>query len=294
MSFLVTLAVAALTGCGSSSPAAIPAPSAAPSATATAATSGPAVEPSTDAASETAAPAPSTTVPISPAKPTPSTGPSPPATSASSGKGCPAAGGVIPKGASTRPIVDVDGDGKPDTGWALQPTKRSDPGPEFQFGFSTASGDTSSVGFSPAGGTAPFAFFADVDNAGTIAAIIGNDRGASLYVVSGCKLVPANNPQGQQYAFQLGFGSVGTGIGCSTVAGSSGQTLVGLNDAMDSYGKSNGVTRTQVLINGTKAMNGLSDTVPGTGAALKSGQSITCGNLTLAHDAVTLPMQATN
>lgn len=129
-----------------------------------------------------------------------------------------------------------------------------------------------------------------MDGAGTVAAIVSDGRQAGLFIVVKCSLVPAKNPQGAQYTFDLGFGDGGTGIGCSRVAGTSGTGLVGLKLNRDGAGKPVSVTRTAIRLDGPSASNGVSDTVDvsgdPTGPAATTATQITCGDLTMKADGV--------
>ena len=252
---LVLVPVLVVSACGGSKTTAGSAPTASAAPTTAAATTSAAAPASTAAATTAAAPA-----------------------SAAASSGCAAKGTGVPAGAMTKPIVDVDGDGKADTGWATST------GTNIVFGITTASGDTTTIQYGqPAGGTAPTMLVADVDGKGTIAAVVAYSRGAELYVFSGCALAPATNPQGQQYSFDvMGVNNQPpSGVGCSTVAGASGQTLVALDQAGTTM-----IKRTQVVLTGTKATNGLTDTVAGDPSTQTGYSSISCGNLTLMKDGV--------
>lgn len=201
--------------------------------------------------------------------------------------GCATRGSGIPQDAVSGPIVDVDGDGKADTGWVLSRQTG-----ETTAGFTTASGATSSVPFRSASPVSRNLFAADVDSKGTVAVILSDGRTARLFRVQNCALVAVTNPQGKQYEFDLGFGGQGTGIGCSQVSGTTGQTLVGLKLNLDTEGNPKSIARTQVIISGTHASNGASDTVPATGrdsAAVKSARTISCGNLTQSRNGINTP-----
>ncbi|WP_127784428.1 hypothetical protein [Rhodococcus sp. X156] len=174
----------------------------------------------------------------------------------------------------------MDGDGRRDTGWLDRGTT---------LGITTASGATFSLPVDLAGGGSRSALVADPDGRGsTIAALVSDGRTVELFVVRNCGLFPAHNAQGETYRFDLGLRGNGTGVGCSQVQGSSGRTLVGLNQRLDDSGQSVDVTRTQVLIEGTSARNGASDTVaalPGSGAA-DTASGVTCGDLSMATDGI--------
>jgi len=181
---------------------------------------------------------------------------------------------------------DGDGDGKPDTAWIQQNSNG-----KSLLGITTASGATFGVPYSSASPIPPSMLVAPVDNRGTVAAITSNGRAASLFVVHNCSLVPATNPQGRQYTFDLGVSGNGTGVGCSQVTGTTSRNLVGLKLTKDAAGKPMSVRRTVVMIDGTSATNGPSDTVDISGepdgSAATTATQITCGDLTVNANGVT-------
>lgn len=182
-------------------------------------------------------------------------------------------------GATVKQIIDVDGDGRPDTGWI---------GGSGLFGVTTASGATFSTVIKSPSPNPPSMLVANID--GTIVALASDQRAAALLLVKNCALVPAQNAQGSTYYFDLGAGVSGTGVGCSQVAGTQGRSLVGLRLIRDSGGNPLSVERTQIIIDGTQARNGAHDTVSATGpqgaAAAASATQISCGDLTMAADGV--------
>jgi len=181
--------------------------------------------------------------------------------------------------ASVKQIIDVDGDGRPDTGWI---------GGSGLFGITTASGATFSTVIKSPSPNPPSMLVANID--GTIVALASDQRAAALLLVKNCALVSAQNAQGSTYSFDLGAGVSGTGIGCSQVAGTQGRSLVGLKLIRDSTGNPQSVERTQIIIDGTQARNGAHDTVSATGpqgaAAAASATQISCGDLTMAANGV--------
>jgi len=111
--------------------------------------------------------------------------------------------------------------------------------------------------------------------------------------VSRCKLVPVTNPEGQTYTFDTGFRGTGTGVGCYRLAGAASQTLVGLNALANAQGTNARITRTQVLITGTQARNGLTDVITSPDqAAERSARRVSCGDLTAELDGVVPPPAA--
>jgi len=103
-----------------------------------------------------------------------------------------------------------------------------------------------------------------------------------LRAISDCAIVPVQNPQGQQYTFDLGPTGYGTGVGCADVDVDGVRDLVGLEaDAAT-------VTSMIVALDGPNASNGASTTISDVTPALAdAASSVGCGDLTLADDGVT-------
>jgi hypothetical protein len=198
--------------------------------------------------------------------------------------GCPSVGRAIPAGAQSKPTVDVDGDGRPDTEWIATTVDANGGVP---FGIRTASGALFSATISSASPQARTVMFADVTGKGEIIALASDGRQVLLYAVSDCQIIPEKNAQGQQYAFDLGFTGYGTGVGCVDADGNGTTDLVGLKYIPENQGIGS-ITRTIVTLTGPNARNGATDTVPATNANLaEEAQSVGCGDLTLADNGVT-------
>ncbi len=283
-----------LTACGSGpTPTAMPAPAAtAVPLTATATTAAPSTATATTAAPSTATATPTTTG----TAPTTTTGVAPPtgagmatpgAALAATGpaptrtSGCVPTGSGVPAGATTKQVIDVDGDGQPDTGWI------SSGGTTF--GITTASGATMSIPLQLAGGGDRSVLVENIDSHGPIAALASDGRTVELLLVQNCGLFPATNAQGTHYEFDLGVRGTGTGVGCSQITGTTGRSLVGLNVHLNATGQPDSVHRTQIILNATTARNGATDTIPTSGnpAAAQTGNTISCGDLTISHDGIT-------
>lgn len=198
------------------------------------------------------------------------------------------AGGPIPAKATSKPIPDVDGDAKADTGFIYA---RDSVSPVI--GVHTAAGGTFVAAFSSASGAQKRTVtFAKVSGTGPVVALTDDNRQAQLFVVKGCRLEPAKNPQGQQYTFDLrDFGGTGDGVTCGTVAGGA-RTLVGFHYTRNSAGrKTGGETRTEILLGGltgpggVTATNGKSETV----STSTNPDGISCGVVTEASSAIALP-----
>ncbi len=241
--------------------------------------------------------APTTT---SAAAPTTAAAPSTPSTAASAARTTPTSarassntactkGGPIPGKAASKPIPDVDGDGKADTGFIYAGSNGTS-----VIGVHTAAGGTFVADFSSASGAqGRTVTFAKISRTGPVVALTDDNRQSQLFVVKGCLLEPAKNPQGQPYQFDLrDFGGNGDGVTCGTVAGGA-RTLVGFHYTRDAAGtKTGGETRTAILLGGltgtgtVTATNGKSQTV----STATTPDGISCGDITEARSAIALPM----
>jgi len=272
------LGAALLTACGSG-----PTPTAIPATTTTAPT-----VPATATTAPTV-PATATTAPTITGATTTATGVAPTAGAgvAAAGSapartlGCVPTGSGVPAGATTKQVIDVDGDGRPDTGWI------SSGGTTF--GITTASGATMSIPLQLAGGGDRSVLVENPDSHGNIAALASDGRTVELLLVQNCGLFPATNAQGTHYEFDLGVRGTGTGVGCSQITGTTERSLVGLNVHLNAAGQPDSVHRTQIILNATTARNGATDTIPTTNnpAAAQTGNTISCGDLTINHDGIT-------
>ena len=205
------------------------------------------------------------------------------APSSSSPAGCTAKDATQPSGAATKPTLDVDGDGKPDTVWiATQPD--ADGG--VPFGITTAAGGTFGTTIRSASPVARSVLVADVTGKGELIALASDNRQVLLYGISSCSFVPELNAQGQQYAFDLGFTGFGTGVGCVDADGDGTTDLVGLKYEPETNGVGT-ISRTIVELDGPQARNGATDTVTVTRASeADEAQSVGCGDVTLTDDGV--------
>jgi hypothetical protein len=196
--------------------------------------------------------------------------------------GCAPGGGGVPSGAATAPTLDVDGDGRPDTMWiATGPAADG----SVPFGVTTSSGRTFSAATSSGSPRPRQLLIADVTGKGELVAFASDGRQVPLFAVSGCSFVPVQNPQGQQYTFDLGFTGFGTGVGCADVDGDGVRDLLGLELVSEAGGRS--VHRTVIRLSGPTATNGATDTVPvSSDADAAAAATVTCGPLTIDHDGV--------
>ena len=242
-----------------------------------------AASPHSSAAQQTGAPASHTGGPTPSASP----GSSATASTASSGAkaGCRSSGQQVPAGTNTKPTIDVDGDGRPDTAFiSAQPDAQKG----FTFGVRTASGGvvTASMGLSGSP-VQRSVLFADVTGHGEVIALASDGRQVQLWAVSACQLIPIQNVQGQQYEFDLGFTGYGTGIGCADANGDGMRDLLGLKLVTDPGGTPTSIERTIIRLNGPHASNGPRFTLRSpTPAQAEQAGSITCGDLTMAANGV--------
>lgn len=197
--------------------------------------------------------------------------------------GCPSVGRPVPAGAVSKPTIDVDGDGRPDTEW-ISPSPDASGG--VPFGIRTASGGVFSASINSGSPVARSVMFADVTGHGEIIALASDGRSVRLFAVSNCQLVPEKNLQGQQYTFDLGFTGFGTGVGCVDANGDGTTDLVGLKYVPASNGEGT-IQRTIVTLNGPNARNGATDTVTATNANMvDEAHSVSCGDQSLAANGV--------
>ena len=191
---------------------------------------------------------------------------------------------AVPAGAAEKQTLDVDGDGRPDQVW-ISTSPGSDGG--VPFGIATAAGGVFDATIRSASPVARSVLVADVTGKGELIALASDGRQVLLYAISDCALVPEQNAQGQQYAFDLGFTGFGTGVGCVDVDGDGTRELVGLKFVPEANGAGT-IERTIIELKGSQARNGPTDTVPVTRASeAEEAQSVSCGDVRLSEDGVT-------
>jgi hypothetical protein len=184
----------------------------------------------------------------------------------------------MPAGAVSRPVVDVDGDGRPDTGWLRVAAGA------VRLGVTTASGATFDTTVDLAGPAARQALIADVNGRGTDVAFVTDNRTVNLYRITGCRLVTVLNPQHQPYQFDRGFRGTGTGVGCVDATGDGVPDLVGLDVRLSATGAPTSVARTVITLDGTNAANGVTSVVPVTAPDQADlAQQVSCGQETMAN-----------
>jgi hypothetical protein len=200
--------------------------------------------------------------------------------------GCAATSGSIPTGAVRKKIADVDGDWNADTEW-ITPTR---------FGITTASGATTSVKSSVAGGAAPRAVSFVLANTSTALTVIAGSRDAQLFrfATSSCSLRPVLNKQGHQYRFDL-TGQYGNGIACTDPDRNGVDQITGtrLSRPLGSLadGDTDTVSSTVIGIHGLHATNGTTRTHtytwPANKKQLDAAATITCRGVTITRTGIT-------
>ncbi|PFG34632.1 hypothetical protein ATL42_2549 [Sanguibacter antarcticus] len=234
----LTAAGLSLTGCSSTDDA-----------TPTDAASDAALRPTTDPASETSA-------------------------GAGAGAGCTATEVGTPAGAATTEIVDVDGDGAPDTAWMTGGSGRS-------FGVTTASGATFSTPIVSASPVPASAVVNVVGDDATPIALVDLGREAQLFSLINCAVTQTVDASDTAYVFDRGFADQGTGVGCTEVVGV--LQLAGLRAVQE--GGTWTVTRTLVDLSdgGRVAADGTVDVVAEGAAAadpvVTTAQEVSCGDI---------------
>ena len=226
------------------------------------------------------APVATTSSSASPSSPGPSQEPSvQPSTPTAAG--CAPNDTTIPAGADVVTVIDVDGDGRPDQAWLSGGAGRA-------FGITTASGATFSTPIESASPVAASAIVNRVQSDGIPIALVDLSREALVYSLAGCAVTPVANAQGQPYTFDRGFAGAGTGVGCTTDAGS--LRLAGLNAVADEAGTYT-VSRTFVDLDadGRHATNGSAEQVatgaPADDPVVTTAQEVSCGDLVAGTDA---------
>jgi hypothetical protein len=187
--------------------------------------------------------------------------------------GCAARKGAIPKGAAEASSPDLDRDGKRDTLWL------ADSGTTRTVGVRTAQGAVFATPFTSAAPQAATAIGQRLgDGSGII--LLNTGRSVALYSVVNCQIVPAQNLQGQQYTFDLGFTGYGTGVRC--VDSGRGLQVAGMLAEQKAAGRY-AVYQTRVALseNNTQARNAPRQTIAAAVAAgsalVRSARTVTCG-----------------
>lgn len=179
-------------------------------------------------------------------------------------------------------VVDLDGDGRPDTVWVASPGDG-----RRVLGVETAAGGGAKVDIESASPVAIQVLVADADGTPPVELFVSDNRGVQLWAFDDCALQPVTDPDGQPYLFDLGLRGFGTGVGC--VDGD----LVGLNVTSDDPAGEVRWTRTVITRDGLVADEG--PTTDGTyrhpqdDAAIELLRQVTCGDLTMAANGIAQP-----
>jgi hypothetical protein len=204
-----------------------------------------------------------------------------------SGEGCAGDGPQVPAGTGvgSGQIVDVDGDGRPDTGWLAVHQDGS-----RQLGVATAAGGGDAVAIDSASPVALTLLVVDADEQPPVELFVSDGRTVELWAFADCRLAPVTNPEDEPYLFDLGFRGTGTGVGCRDVRG--GRELVGLN-VTDDNGTEVDWTRTVIERDGLAASNGLTDDGrferPADDAAIELLHTVSCDDVTITNDGIRQP-----
>lgn len=130
------------------------------------------------------------------------------------------------------------------------------------------------------------AMVVDAQNDGQRQLIVSDGRSAHLYLVIHCWISETYDGQGEPFVFDLqNLRGRGTGVGCQDLG--EGRHLVALQALPDGGGFV--INRTQINIDGTTALRGRSDTIPGASLddpVVAAAMTITCGAQTIGTDGV--------
>jgi hypothetical protein len=211
------------------------------------------------------------------AAPPPTTTTAPEATAAPSQSGCTRRASADPGGdISSEARGDLDGDGQEDrvVGWTT--------GGERVFTAATAAGGVSEWRNSNPSGADPRVYgIADADEDGRAEVFVSPGRNAYVLTLVDCQVTPYLNPQGEPYAFDLGTGDQGTGVGCVDADGDGRRDLVGLL-RVPGDGAEVRWRRTIVELHGPQARNGAVSegtyAAPRDDAAIALLSKVTCGD----------------
>lgn len=215
-----------------------------------------------------------------------SSSPSSTSTSTAVRAGCTGGDGQPPAGAVVGPAGDVDGDGRADRAWIAR-----EPDGGAVVGIATAVGGGDHVAFGSASPVRRTLLVVDVDRRPPTELLLDDGRSVGLDAFADCRIRPIRNPEGQPYAFSLGFTEVGTGVGCADTA--AGRRLVGLDATVEPDGSTVSWSSTVVELDGLHARNGAARRgryhLPGDRAAVDHLHDVTCGDRRADRDGLSLP-----
>lgn len=207
---------------------------------------------------------------------------------AGGGEGCTGAGPTVPDdaGAGVGEIVDVDGDGRGDTGWLGVHDDGS-----RTLGVATAAGGGDVAPVESGSPGLLTMLVVDADEEAPVELLVSDGHTAGLWAFADCRLAQVVGPDGEPYLFDLGMRGNGTGVGCHGTGG--GRQLVGL-DVADDDGRVVEWTRTVVERDGLAARHGETDRGryerPGDAEAIALLYSVTCGDMTIDEDGIREPL----
>lgn len=129
----------------------------------------------------------------------------------------------------------------------------------------------------------------DAENNGQQQLIVSDGRSAHLYILIHCWISETYDSQGEPFVFDLqNLRGRGTGVGCQDLG--DGRHLVALQALPDGGGYV--VNRTAIRMEGTTALRGPSDSIPGTSLqdpVVAAAMTITCGSQSIGADGVRQP-----
>jgi hypothetical protein len=207
--------------------------------------------------------------------------------------GCPGTKGRVPSGVASRAMGDVDGDGKPDTLYVFS----GETGVRH-FGVVTAAGYKSEWTTANASPVDPSILgVVDADQDGHAEVFVNPGRLVNVLTFAHCRLQPYLNREGKPYELSIGFGAVGTGVGCVDADGDGRRDLVGLQGDPQ---ENSTVTWSRTIIrlspsgSAPQARNGATSTgtytSPADDAQIALLHEVTCGDETFAHPLVANPL----
>jgi hypothetical protein len=206
-------------------------------------------------------------------------------TSTGAPTGCTTGPTTIPADATIKQVVDLDGDGKPDTAWIA-----TDASGVTKVGVVTAAGGGTERAWDSASPVMRSVLVVHVNDA-TLPLFLADDgRMVQLWAFSDCSIADVLNVQGSPYEFSLGFTDYGTGVGCATVEGV--RQLVGL-DVTGQSGNTVDWTSTVVTVTGLEALNGAvttgTYTSPADDSQIELLHTVSCGDQTITKDGISAP-----
>jgi len=195
---------------------------------------------------------------------------------------CTSGSADIPAGATSKQVIDLDGDGRPDTAWIF-----TDASGATTVGVATAAGGGTERVWSSASPVMRSMLIVDVNESTSPLFLADDGRTVQLWAFENCTIVDVMNVQGHPYEFSLGFTDHGTGVGCATIDGV--RQLVGL-DVTNQTDSTVAWSSTVVNVTGTEARNGTVTTGtfrrPADNAAIDLLHTVTCGDQTIVDDGI--------